>query len=422
MRSNVKKLFVEELKKGTGKAVLLFKQHYKGHDFQRQLIEAAVHNPDYDPQCSGSRATYLYEMIKLHPKCRDIESEILKRFLRTYWCSVDQLFDLAVLFTKNENESARKAIYRKFKDELGSPDGAGAGSWQIVEMDGIKGFLIVAEFRGRQLLKDKEEWEDHTLFDYAQKRLPKKNLMVVLETNAVKNKSVRAYLRAVKHSKMKAKNYKKKTLSYQQVKKLIASGGKIPMFWGANASQKDFEAIARDFIKETNNKRIITYLRIFGKKRFPLDLRYLLDWKRYKTNKMKQWALMALSHFQNEEVRRIAVSYLKQRKMSSWAFEVFIKNFKEEDVPCIEKVLWQENDPDEFHGAAMPVIDICNAKKTKRPMRLLKLIYKRGYCAGCRWRVIRAMAKNKVLSKQIHKEALLDCYADTRVYAKRYAK
>lgn len=423
MATTIKNKFGEELKKGTGKAILLFKRYNKHIDFRRQLIEAAVHNPDYDPQCSGGRARYLFEMIRRLPDHREIENIILKRFSRTYWCSVEQLFDLAVLFAKNGNDYARQVVYKKFENELESPDGAGAGSFQIVELDGMEGLIAVAKRRGKQLIKDKDEWEAESLLEEAKKLYPKINVLRILKKKAITDSSIRAYLKAVHQNKILCKKRLKKIrkrLSYKKIKRIISAGGKVPMFWGIKATRSDLKAAVNDFAKETDSKRLVQYLRMFWEAKFPLLLEYLLDWKRYKTKELKRLACRALSYYKNEAVRQIGIDYFKKQRMISGAMKLLEKNFAEEDVSLIVNALRREKEPFEFHGAAMSVIDICRDKMTKHSLELLMPVYERGYCSGCRERVIRAMVKNKVLPKQIHKEALLDCNLDTRQYVKRY--
>lgn len=422
MSKKIKTQFKEELKKGTGKAILLFKRYRQKIDFRKDLIEAAIHNPDYDPQCSGPRAVYLYDMIKLLPDRLEIENRILKRFLRTYWCSVEQLFNLAFLFAKNGNEYARTALYRKFKDELGSPDGPGVGGDLIVELDGIEGFLKVAELRGKQLLKNKNDWEDHLLLEEVRKSHPKQNVMKILKDAAKSSAAIRAYRNMVVKSKDRWKKSRPNRQSYKQIKKLIDSGGKVPHFWGFKATQRELKAAAMDFIKERDSKKIVQYLRIYYKGTFPLPLKYLLNWKRYKTKESKMWALNALEGFKNYDVRCLALKLLKRGQMVAHAMSLMEKNFKDEDTALIEKILWKETDPVQFHGEAMSVIDICRDKKAKNPKRLLAPIYERGYCAGCRERLIRAMFKNGILSKRVQREALLDCNMDTRAYVRRYGR
>lgn len=56
--------FADYLFQGLGRPYLYLQQH-DAAPYREQLLHACVYNPIYDPQCEGSRATYLHEMILL---------------------------------------------------------------------------------------------------------------------------------------------------------------------------------------------------------------------------------------------------------------------------------------------------------------------------------------------------------------------
>lgn len=417
---NIKKQFKEELKKGTGKAILLFRRYYKQIDFSELLIDAAVHNPDYDPQCSGTRAGYLYEMIQLLPNRIKIENKILQRFLRTYRCSVDQLFRLALLFAKNGNNLARPIIYKKFKKEIRTPDG-GAGGDEIVELDGLKGFLFVAEELGRSLIAKDTYWEDIAFVRSAEEILNKKNLLGFLRKAGKSNSQLRVYVQAVEKSMRKKKFWTK--LPYTEVKSRIDNSKQVPLAWGFNASKKELVQAAYDLLKETDKKKLLLYLKLFSyRTKFPLGYKPLLNWKKFNTNELKERVFILLSAFKSPEIRELAISNLKNDIFMGRSLQLLGRNFEERDANLISKVLRWENDPDEFHLGAMNIRDICAKKRPKSALKLLLPIYKRGYCAGCRERLVHTLVKNRIMPVWIKKETLLDSNFDTRQYVKRYGK
>lgn len=417
---NIKKQFEEELKKGTGKAILLFKRYYKKVDFVPALIEASLHNPDYDPQCSGSRAGYLYEMMQLLPNRIAIENEILKRFLKIYRCSVQQLFRLALLFAKNGNDFARPIIYRKFKKEIRTPD-RGAGGDEIVELDGLNGLLFVAEELGRSLIAKETYWEDIAFIRSAEEILNKKNLLGFLRRAGKSNSKIRVYVQAVEKSMRKKKPWKR--LSYIEVKSRIANNKQVPLAWGFGASKKELLQAASDLLKEPDKKKILSYLKLFSyRTKFPLGYKPLLNWNKFNSNELKERVFVLLSAFKSPEIHKLAISNLKNDLFIGRSMQLLGKNFQERDANLVSKVLKWENDPDEFHFGAMNIRDICAKKRPKSALKLLLPIYRRGYCAGCRERLVRTLVKNRIMPAWIRKETLLDSNFDTRQYVKRYGK
>ena len=420
MSKKIKTQFKEELKKGTGKTILLFRRYHKKIDFRKELIEAAIHNPDYDPQCSGTRAGYLYEMIWLLPNRIEIENKILKRFLKTYRCSVQQLFRLALLFSKNGNDFARAIIYKKFKKEIRTPDG-GAGGDEIVELDGLSGLHFVAEGLGRSLIAKETYWEDIAFIRSAEEILNKKNLLGFLRKAGKSNSQIRVYVQAVEKSMRNKKKWKR--LSYSEVKSRIDHNKQVPLAWSFNASKKELLQAAYDLLKEQDKKKLLLYLKLFSyRTRFPLGYKPLLNWKKFDTNELKERVFILLSVFKSSEIHKLAISNLKNDIFIGRSMQLLKRNFEERDANLVSKVLKWENDPDEFHLGAMNIRDMCSKKRPRSALKLLLPIYKRGYCAGCRERLVRTLVKNRIMPAWIRKETLLDSDFDTRQYVKRYGK
>ncbi len=55
----IRNQFQKEIKKGTGRAILLMRENPEV-DFSAEILRACYKNLDYDPQCSDSRGSYLY--------------------------------------------------------------------------------------------------------------------------------------------------------------------------------------------------------------------------------------------------------------------------------------------------------------------------------------------------------------------------
>src|ERR1051325_7094840 len=104
----IKERFLRALTRGTGEAYQILIAN-PSIDFSRQIIKGATTNLAYDPQCEGSRAEYIYQLMGLSQKRDKIIDAVLAK-LQTekddYW-GLSQMADLAVLFFKEGKPEAQ---------------------------------------------------------------------------------------------------------------------------------------------------------------------------------------------------------------------------------------------------------------------------------------------------------------------------
>ena len=74
---NIKRQFLNALKRGTGEAYLIVKDNPK-IDFSNQIIKGALNIFAYDGQCEGDRATYIFEIISISKKKDKIRKAVLQ--------------------------------------------------------------------------------------------------------------------------------------------------------------------------------------------------------------------------------------------------------------------------------------------------------------------------------------------------------
>ncbi len=108
--ANIKRQFFDSLKRGTGEAYFILKDN-PTVDFSDIIIKGAVTNYAYDLQCEGSRAKYIFGLIKLSKQKDKIINTILAKLAdkKSDWYGLDQMCDLAVMFAKKGNEKVTKS-------------------------------------------------------------------------------------------------------------------------------------------------------------------------------------------------------------------------------------------------------------------------------------------------------------------------
>lgn len=156
IKKMIRNQFQKEIKKGTGKAILLMRENSE-MDFSAEILRACVKNLDYDPQCSGSRGLYLYEMIQKMKNRTAVEKQILNKLQQPnleYW-GMAQLFEIAKLMAQSGNIKARRVMYKKY-EQLCKNEQEIVGNYEIIALDGLQGLAFIAELHGKMLLESNE--------------------------------------------------------------------------------------------------------------------------------------------------------------------------------------------------------------------------------------------------------------------------
>ncbi|MBN2435771.1 MAG: hypothetical protein JXK07_10950 [Spirochaetes bacterium] len=234
VKMNIRQRFRQSLRCGTGEAYYILKKN-RGIDFSKDIEKAALTNYAYDPQCEGSRAFYISQLIELSGRKEHLVEAVIKALVKERedtW-NLQQLFGLAKIFAEQGNTKAKQAIYKRFKKRAIKYSGC-LGEQEILELDGIEGLKHIAEVRGKILTKKPEEWEDSFLVDDFQKKNPKIKVYAELKKAAAKNPFIKKYLNTItKHKWSRSERPKRPNkFNYEFVKERIDGGSKYPVLPG----------------------------------------------------------------------------------------------------------------------------------------------------------------------------------------------
>ena len=417
---------VEELiGKGLGR-VISFLQANPSKDYFDGILNACLYNNSYDPQCEGSRADYLWEIIQLTGDTVLFEEKILDGIASCddYW-SRNQLLGLARLFAENGNNRARTVLYNFLNSaEYDSESNLRDCAEQIVLMDGIEGLLYVAGLLGEHLrVNEEDRWEDRHLISMTEEKFGAEKTSIALEESANKDVRVRRYLEAVAENTQRRNNYKKKHLDYTEIRKRIdslANGDKVSRFrgsfgfWGKEATEEELKWIAQDLLNESNETKLIGYLYIFNRRAFPLDCSRLIELSLSDNQSIALEALRAIKHIQNPSIYDFALSLIQRKLFYPQSLALLIKNYRDNDYQIIEQVISEEFDSDEFHDIAYSVIQIFEENPTENSLNTMLQIYERGWCSLCRQRCVKIMLATKNIPHNIIKECRYDANHDIR--------
>jgi hypothetical protein len=407
---------------GLGRAVLHLR-HRDGSLYRDVILDACVHNWAYDPQVEGSRAEYMIDVMRESGEAAFFADAVLASLSNPeHSWDTPQRFELARRLAQSGDADARKAMYAAF--EAGGFSGSDVAA-EFIALDGLEGLLFVVSQIGAQLARNSQQWEDQYLLDEARRLCGQETVDAALRDAAGSNANVAAYLDAVtKNAALRAATSRPdpKDLTYVQIRSLIEAGraGGILAQWGQVASDSDLDAAAHDLIHEHDPKKLKSYLNIFRKKRFPLEVSALLKLAELPDGPVPRHALVVLANLQDEGIRSLALGLVETASSKrAYSIDLLVHNFRDGDHRIVEAWCDAEYDPEIVNAFDRSLRDFFVVHPdTNVETHLLHSLYEKEPCAHCRFSIVERLNQLGVLTEKIRRECEYDSYADTRSLAK----
>lgn len=424
--TEIKKEFWNSIKCGTGKAFIIQKT-YPNINFKREIYKAAITNYAYDRQCEGSRAIYIQKFIKRSKDTNELQKMILDRFVieNDDYYNLAQMYELAILFyAKGKgNISVREILINRFTIRPAIHNEF-CGEDQILNVFGIDGILIIANVIGKHLLENEDASACSWKIEEFQKKNKGVNVFEILEMSSKNNEFVRKYYESITSNKLPIFKRKKiKKYSYKLIsQRLKEHKFRIISSERANElSELEVLNLATDFVHEKNINTKEGYLKFFRERKFPLDIKYLLNILKTKKNKNTYYLNLAcesLKFFKSTELREILFTKINQLDKSPEYLYLLMSNYEDGDGAFLKVVLDNCKNQHSFHRLTMTILDIYRFNKTKDCKDPLLKLYDTLTCGLCRYNVIEILDKNGVLSDSILNELQFDSELDTRKFYK----
>jgi hypothetical protein len=410
---------------GLGRAVLWLREHpWQPH--VDAIEHVCLHNTAYDPQCEGSRAEYVYEIIAL-TKYSDHFAEVAANGLlriKEYW-DADHLFRLNRLLAQAGHSIARKAMYEKFEQNDVAEHFVGA--YELVELDRLDGLLFVMERIARWMETHPEYWEDDELLRRAQEEIGPEVIAAVSDA-AQGNPKIRTYLDAVEKCKRERADGQPRRPDYRKFmyaemrEKILEMRGDVPRLWppgwGKGASEEAIHQAAADLLNEQDDQLLLAYLRMFHHRAFPLDPGTLVQLATSDNNDVARASRLALRHVQNSQVRDLALCLIRGSKADGGdAVELLEKNWVTGDHLLIESALDSRTNEDDFHWTAHAAVRVFQANPQAPALACLLKIYENCRCSLCREGAVKIMVDRRIIPPAILEECKYDSLEGTREIA-----
>ena len=419
--------FARSLRSGRGNAVLYLQMH-DAAPYRDVILNACLHCVAFDPQANGDRADYLYEIIQLTGDVQFYRDRVFASLPLASGENYDrgQLFDLVGRFAANGDGVARNLLYTVYIDSLTDAEGT-IGDRAIIELDGLQGFLFVANALGKLLAPDATDWVDEMPVYWLKDRVPEADLTTLRAQVERDQPYVAAYIERVQaRTAEQERNQQERDTaemmpsSFDELESLFVTeigkrySSKL-VRWGKRASDEDRRKAAEVLITETDPARQIAYARLFRYVPFPLNPAKLITMAESGDNDTIRAAVNAIGTMQRLEIRALALRLLAEPKWGYHAGKLLVVNHKDGDETLIMSALIARlSDEDTFHGVGLSALDIFEAHPGLQNLPALTLLYEHEPCSFCRTSCIRQLIALDAFADWMIAECLHDGRPDTR--------
>ncbi len=415
------KQFKEALLRGQGRCIQAAKANPE--KYWPVVLWACSHEVAFDPQCEGSRAWYVYQLIGCYEDRQPFQEAVIESLEKTKssgsW-KVQYLAELLQHFAVDGDRAAENALWDKYealyqvllrKKRLPEgifPERDDFHALCVVLADRRAAMVKIAEDIGRLYLT--KDFYDSGAFDWLFSSGAKR-YMATLKKRGEKSEAIAAYLREGLKEEQALEE------KCQEVRAML-SGRRLSAALKKSGDAQAVEAHARAYREQTEPEARAEALDAFCVCPYPEDPSPILEDAVSAHPWLRAAAWRALENITHPKVRQFALEQLEKDFES--AFPVWLANYRQEDEALLTQLV--ASVPVDFacttawHSVQIDVLRM-EAQGKRVPAALLRYIYESNYCSCCRLDAVEQMGKRRMLTDEILEECLLDSNYDIRSYA-----
>lgn len=186
------------------------------------------------------------------------------------------------------------------------------------------------------------------------------------------------------------------------------------MKWGLTASAAELEAAAHDLVKQTDRNRILSYLSIFRRVRFPASIEKILELATSEDGRIARAATMVLAQISDPRIRDLSLRFLAAPDRRGDALELMISNYCAGDFEIINRAV--QDTPGEYtlHSVGMGLRSLLKVHCPSDAVSSLLFLYENGPCSLCRSEFVERLILLKSIPEWMRAECLFDADPDTQ--------
>jgi len=417
------KQFKQSLLRGQGRCVKAVQADPE--KYRNTILWACSHRVAFDPQCEGTRAWFVYQLIGCYadkkPFLDAAIAGIQKAKSNGGWVIL-YLAELLTHFVIDGETAAEDALWGKYEELYAAllkkkqpPKGIFPERDDFAMLCQVIGewrgtMVKIAEDIGRLYLE--KEFYNGDDFDWLF-AICAKRCMGMLKKRAEKSENIAAYLKAGFETE---ESWKKESLKVERTR----TGRSLAVWLKRQADEETERAYAKAYLEQTELDARAEALGAFALRAFPGDPTPIIEDAKSEHLKLREAAWEALGNVRHPLVRQVAIEHLREDVET--VLPVLIMNYQKDDEEMLIELVksvkvdfacttaWHS-----VHG------DVLNMKDygLKAPKELLYHIFDTTYCSCCREYALLQMGKRRLLTAEILEECLFDSSYDIRAYAKR---
>ncbi len=441
MRPLTRDEFAAALRKGQGRA-WWHVADYGLDDVADLVLEACLHNQQYDPLCESSRAPWLFEMFGNtfhYSRFRDaILSELHAENCTWY---VNQVCRLAKEMAAHSDEAARQALKEytfNRAGQSGKDDWQGTSAW--IELTGVEGVIDLARIYGQRLLIDSN---DNPHRDYFWEDEIKQTYQAALSQSAQNDSAIKAYYayleatgtftpRQAVDRKADAQERRQRAREEYPLDRILADArngvGKYLYHYstfGHYATPEELETVYNALLTAADDVTRVRLLWVFHQRPLPRLADMFFDWAVSGDEDLRRAVIFALEQVPDARIHALARSKAMSGHLhgaDSYALGLFLHNYHTEDAALINTVLMtvQPETDEDAHNLGSNLIILAGQHDDPELIPALHWVYETTPCAFCRHSAVEHLDQFEALDDTLLQECLHDAEEDTRAFAQKH--
>ncbi len=401
---------------GLGRALIYARDHDVS-EYREVILDACIHCYSYDTQIEGTRADSMYELVGLLPDRASYYHSILNS-LAVAGDDRDavQRFRFAALLSMDGDEHAKKLMRECYNPGPSYGESIGIN---FLETEGINGLLFVAEKMRAVLVSKPGESDTGWIISRSVDAFGEQTTWDALRDAGRESPYIEAYREASEGARQHKDPIRRAipATSYADMLYTIpASKTFLLLKWGQQASDQELELAARGLIAARDRKEQLRHLRIFSRRRYPLDPVTLIDLADVEEERVGFWAVRALAHVTDSAVRDVAFRLVNSDlKWRGEAIALLNKNFAPGDHDIVLRWFEAEADREPRHAFGKDLEKFWEQHPDETTeVRMLRSLYERDPCSHCRYNAVRRIIELDALTEQMRTECAYDANDDIR--------
>ncbi len=397
----MKKSFLNNIKRGLGKAYIELRDCNNKNDYLETLIFACLHDCSYELMFEGPKSEYLFKMIKLYDhstqnKIKDLIVHSLD--IKDSGDLIFQKLDLLMCFYFEGKKDVLNEISNfsdKYMNETNRWDKYRLSAFEIVAIIIDRAFGIKKTRTILSFIEDKKLNKDYFGWYYTKISMRYKNNRIIKQFH------IPSYTNENKNENM--------TFSLDN---LLNSNNRFYISCFANRIDKFEYDKTIEYLENTNNiEHIKKILLAFseGKLNNPLPIQICLDLLTKYGNRISSEVYDVLKYYKSPFVRTLGLKLVKEKDYLTKGLVMLFNNYSKDDLKRIvdgyNKIVFSFNGDDSI---TYETINFMNHKKKNYPDEILYINYKKSYNSFYREYIVDIMKKRNLLTPSIIEECKYD--------------